>query len=276
MKKFFVEGTQLACLDDRLANARVCMHTDLRSLEAKIYRTANMSLVDYFQNPEAFRELQRLLADAGVDITPKTSYMETANIIKCYVENYDMDWSCSVLISAFLYPIRAFISQFRWAQEYSGEDTPPKSNTAESNTKPKKKQHVTTGVIAYLKKNHMEGFYVWMEEYASVLECMFPEDKYKQVYYEEMFPDPLFEGKEPIIMEFVFKLLYDDKVLNNKWPLLRKFLVDPYARIYVEKIKIDNELIDEELLTEEDKKNEQSDYIRKISKGSGGTQRTRW
>ena len=199
-------------------------------MEAKIYKIANMSMDYYFQNDRACGNFQREAADAGLIITPETTYMEAAYKIKQYTVSYPDDRDgCIDLISLFLYPICRFAGQLVWRGDAR------KANT-EKNTENKKKKSTNNSfegdLHTLLAQHHMKEFYVWMDEYVSVLESIFPEEDYLQYFNDEIHLKAPFEKRAPILMRFVLTILRDKNETYSKYPLLMKFMVDPYAGLY--------------------------------------------
>ena len=218
MKRFCVKGTQQACLNDRLANAKARTHTDLRSMETKIYRIAEMPLKDLFHDSMDLFEFERMVMDIGACVTSSTTYMEAAAIIKQYTLEYPNDQLMIGLLDHFLRPIWKMGTMVTW------------SNFSDYTDK-NKKITINNSVLNQL---NMIDFYVWIEDYIAVLDCMFPEDGYKQYYQDKVRLKEPFE-MDPMVMEFVYGIINFTGGFRDKWYALLKFMIDPYYNIFKER-----------------------------------------
>lgn len=213
MTKFCVKGTRQACLADRLANAKNKIHTDLRAMETKIYRIANMTMDDYFRDKldqTTFLNLQCLIRYTGFNITLETSYMEVASLIKRYIVAYPEDVFCTELISMFLQPV--------WRFSHLLIPGKPAVNNAILRKSP--------------NNTVLRNFYVCMDDYISVIQCLSPEFLYQQSFYIDSSSNILCEEHLPMLLEFISKTTADSTELENKWQLLFKLMIEPYAELY--------------------------------------------
>lgn len=150
------------------------------------------------------------------------------------MECYPDDSECAIdLLSFFLYPICKMSDRFVWRGDVS------KSNTGNI-----KKTSANDGfqgdLHAILEEQHMREFYVWMNDYVQVLESIFPENDYLQCFDEEIYAKPPFEKSIPIVMKFVHTILYDKEEVYDKWHLLMKFMIEPYAGLYPKRQMLQN------------------------------------
>lgn len=220
MEKFLVKGTNQACLEDRIENAKTWSHTDLRSVEAKIFRISEMRLHDYFMDEIKLIEFIRMSKKYGFNITTEMSYKEVATIIYNYNKEYPNDRHMMQLITMFMYPIESFAKHFEWNNF---------SESLEKIDNNKSKRNCSINKI--LKKNNAREFYIWMDEYVNVLEQIFPNAKFEKCFNDEIYLKPPFSKQVPMLMEFVYGVVNDIDLLYDKRNLLLKYMIEPFYRI---------------------------------------------
>lgn len=229
MKKSTHKAIKQVCLQDRLENARLWYHTDSRAVEEKIYRVHNKTLREYFQNKEGYAYFVTEAEKIGICMRPEMTYGEMAANIYRYANRHSRDYRIKKLAVLFLNPVNDFAGQINWVPEKGKENTPDEGE----NKRCKKRMILNT----FLKKNHMRDFFIRTDEYALVLEQMFPNTKFKDTYDKEIDMDSLFEYKAPPLMEIIYMITNDTDVLERKWDLLLRYIFEPACRIETYKEK---------------------------------------
>lgn len=227
MKKFLVKGVNQACLADRLENARMWTHTDLRSLESKIFKVEETRLCDFFIDKRKLKDFIKEAKSIGFNFTSEMSYGDVATIIYLYDNKYPDDSSIIQLTACFLYPVDSFARGLQWYNFSDGNNIENTHSDKPENVNERRK----ISKNAMLNRNHVREFYVWMDEYVSVLEQMFPNEGFKKRYYDEIHMKSPFKKQIPMLMEFVNGMLRDTDLLYEKWDLLLKYMIEPFYKI---------------------------------------------
>ena len=158
--------------------------------------------------------------DLGIKITPDTTYREIAtNIDLLHTNKERTDDEIFKLINTLLVPTVLAARSVSWENYKNIEE----------------EEHLrfdnTISLKVIFNKYHLRGFYMYLDEYTEMLDCLFNTKEYTEIYKYIMEQNYYFKESIPRLMEFNLIVLFKKVPANYDLDIFYSLFVKPYTLI---------------------------------------------